>query len=65
MNLQELKSNTEFLLREKGIDVNPSLPTIEELDEVAPQSAQAVASRACALTYVVGMAFGARVTHEK
>ena len=60
MNLDALKSKTERFLQENGIEINTELPTIELLEYVSPQSAENVAKRICALTYVVGVAYDAK-----
>lgn len=59
MNLEELKAKTEANLQRFSVEINPNLPTIESLDEVKPKSARDVAGRACAIAYVVGIAYGA------
>jgi hypothetical protein len=59
VDLINIKNKNEAILKAKGIKVNPNLPTIEVLPEVNPRSASDVAKRACALSYVVGLAFGA------
>ena len=57
--LEDLKSRSTARLAELGATVPDHLPLIEGLAEVGPRSARDVAGRACALSYVVGMAFGA------
>ncbi len=52
------KAESESFLLEHGIEVNPTLPTIETLDELTPQTARAVAARAIVLSYVIGLGFG-------
>ncbi len=59
MNLEELKAKTEASLQSLSVEINPHLPTIETLDEVKPKSARDVAGRACAIAYVIGLAYGA------
>lgn len=59
MNLTDLKAQTEENLRRHGVEINPNLPTIEAPDEVKPKSARDVAGRACAIAYVIGVAFDA------
>ena len=57
MNLVALKTLNESKLLSEGIEVNPNLPTIEALSDVSPQLAANVASRVCAMSYIVGLAF--------
>jgi hypothetical protein len=57
MNLEALKTLNESKLLSEGIEVNPNLPTIEALSDVSPQLAANVASRVCAMSYIVGLAF--------
>ena len=52
------KASSESFLREHGIEINPNLPIIETLDELTPQTAQAVATRGAILSYIIGFAFG-------
>ncbi|ACA87801.1 conserved hypothetical protein [Shewanella woodyi ATCC 51908] len=63
MNLRTLKIQNESKLLSEGIVVNPNLPIIEELSEVSPRIASDVASRICAMSYVVGLAFDAVPEH--
>ena len=58
MTLNAAKTNSESFLREHGIAINPNLPAIETLDELAPQTAHAVATRGVVLSYVIGLGFG-------
>ena len=58
MSPDDAKTQSEAVLRERGIQINPTLPTIETMDELSPQSAQAVATRAVVLSYVIGLGFG-------
>ena len=58
MSPDDVKLRSEAFLREHDIAVNPNLPILETLDELAPQSAVSVASRAVILSYVVGLGFG-------
>ncbi len=48
--------NTEYLAS-LGIKVPEHLPLIESLDEVSPRSSTDVASRLCAIAYVIGLGF--------
>lgn len=59
MNLDELKLKTEKFLQDNGVEVNTDLPTIESIKDVTPRSAEKVAKRICALTYVIGIAYDA------
>lgn len=58
MTPEDAKSQSEAYLREHGIEVNSTLPTIETQAELSPQSADAVATRAVVLGYVIGLGFG-------
>ena len=58
MSPQEAKSMSEAFLREHRIEINATLPVIETQDELTPKSADAVATRAVVLSYVVGLGFG-------
>ena len=57
--LAQIKADSEAILRSWEAEVNPSLPYVEDLSEVRPRSAEDVASRICALAYVVECGFGA------
>ena len=59
-HLAELKANTEARLSAKNIKVIAHLPQIEGLDEVTPKNAQIVARRVCAMSYVIGLGYGAK-----
>ena len=52
------KTSSESFLREHRIAINPNLPIIETLDELTPQTAQAVATRGAVLSYIIGLGFG-------
>ena len=52
------KAKSESFLREHGIAINSTLPTIETLDELTPQSARSVATRAIVLSYMIRLGFG-------
>jgi hypothetical protein len=58
MNAANAKRESEQLLRKLGVEVNDSLPTIEEPAELSPRSAQEVATRAWVLTHVIGVGYG-------
>ena len=58
MNPEDAKTRSEAFLREHGIEINPTLPLLETHDELSPQSADAVATRAVILSYVIGLGFG-------
>jgi hypothetical protein len=60
MDLEWLKQKNTKFLASVWIDVPDHLPTIETLDEVNPRNASEVASRLCAIAYVIGLGFGAR-----
>jgi hypothetical protein len=60
MSMEELKTRTTDYLASVGIEVPSHLPTIEEMDEVTPRSAQDVAGRLSALAYVIGLGYGAQ-----
>ncbi|KZN36699.1 hypothetical protein N474_17370 [Pseudoalteromonas luteoviolacea CPMOR-2] len=59
MELELIKQRNKAYLDSIGIITNASLPTIEELIEVKPQGAESIAKRICALSYVIGLAYGA------
>lgn len=59
MQLSDIKAKNAQYLESLKIPVNKHLPTIESLAEVSPRTAQDVAKRACAMSYVVGLAFRA------
>ncbi|WP_185843463.1 DUF4272 domain-containing protein [Pseudoalteromonas luteoviolacea] len=59
MGLELIKQRNKAYLDSIGIITNASLPTIEELVEVKPQGAESIAKRICALSYVIGLAYGA------
>ena len=59
MLLESIKNKNEIILKNKNIVTNSNLPIIEPLTEVKLRTAVDVASRACALGYVVGLAFDA------
>ena len=54
----EVKQQNDFRLHQMGAPVNPSLPAIEEPSELHPKTAQDVAYRAWALSYVTGVGYG-------
>ncbi len=58
MSPEDIKSRNEALLRERGVQVNPNLPVIETVDELSPQTAEAVATRTVVLTYIIGLGYG-------
>lgn len=58
-SLELLKTQNEALILSWGCEVNRSLPLIEDLSEVSPQSGKSVAFRASALGYLVALGFGA------
>ncbi|MFG1496080.1 DUF4272 domain-containing protein [Saccharospirillum sp. HFRX-1] len=60
MDTNDLKIKSETYLTSLGIQVPSHLPKIESLDDVNPKTATQIASRLCALTYVIGMGFGAK-----
>lgn len=59
MNTETLKEASNQYLKSMGITVNKNLPLIENISEVKPRSAKDVASRICAISYVIGMAYDA------
>jgi len=58
MNSAEARSQNEHWLRDSGVTINPGLPQIEEPGELAPRSAEKVATRAWVLSYVLGVGLG-------
>ena len=62
MNLEKLKLSNNQYLSSVGIDINQNLPLIENLNEVNPRSSEDVASRLCALAYVIGIGYDANRT---
>ena len=58
MTPEAAKTSSESFLREHGIEINANLPIIETLDELTPQTANTVATRAVVLSYVIGLGFG-------
>jgi hypothetical protein len=60
LSMEEIKGkNTEYL-SSIGIEVPEHLPQIEGLDEVKPRTAQDIAGRLSALSYVIGLGFDAK-----
>jgi hypothetical protein len=59
MELVKLKEENEKHLASLRIETNLNLPPIEGQSEVKPKSSQQVASRACAIGYVVGLIYDA------
>lgn len=55
--MEEVKNKNTNYLSSVGIDVPEDLPRIESLDEVKPRTAQDIAGRLCALSYVIGLSF--------
>lgn len=60
LNLAQLKSDNEAALSAKNIKVITHLPQIETFEEVSPKSAQIVAERVCAISYIIGLGYGAK-----
>lgn len=58
MNSQDVKLANEARLKSLGVSVNEHLPTIEDPADLKPRSAQAVSTRACVLSHVIGVGFG-------
>ena len=58
MSPEDVKAQSEAFLRKHRIEINPTLPIIEAQDELSPQSADTVATRAAVLSYVIGLGFG-------
>ena len=59
MELVKLKDENETYLASLRIETNVNLPAIEGISEVKPKSSKEVASRACAIGYVVGLIYDA------
>jgi len=59
MKLDKIKKNNNGTILKWGLLVNDNLPIIEDISEVNPRNAQEVAKRLCAISYVIGSAFGA------
>jgi len=62
MNLESIKNKNTELLSSFNIEIPNHLPLIESIDEVNPRTAKEVASRLCAISYVLGLGFGAERT---
>lgn len=60
LDLAELKADNEAALNAQSINVIAHLPQIEGLKEVTPKDAQTVARRACAMSYIIGLGYGAK-----
>jgi len=60
MDMEQLKLSNTHKLARLGIEVPNNLPQIEPLEEVSPRSSVEVASRLCALSYVIALGFGAK-----
>ncbi len=58
MSPEDVKSRSEAFLLDHGIEVNRNLPIIETREELAPQTAEAVATRAVVLCYMIGLGYG-------
>jgi hypothetical protein len=58
MTPKSAKKRSEQFLRKHAVEINPSLPLIESLDKLAPQTAEAVASRAVVLSHIICLGFG-------
>ena len=58
--MKELKKRNMEYLSSIGIDVPGHLPPIDSLDEVNPRTAQDIAGRLSALSYVIGLGFDAK-----
>jgi len=58
--MEQLKLSNTQKLAKMGIEVPGHLPQIEPLEDVSPRSSVEVASRLCALSYVIGLGFGAK-----
>ncbi|MEE9411897.1 MAG: DUF4272 domain-containing protein, partial [Methylococcales bacterium] len=62
LSMERIKEkNTEYLASLQ-IEVPDHLPIIESLEEVNPRSPSDIASRLCALAYVIGLGFGAKAS---
>lgn len=59
MNIKTIRKNNKDYLKSVGIDVPGHLPLIEDFIEVSPKSATEVASRLCALSYIIGLGYNA------
>ena len=57
--MEALKSENTKHLAALGIEVPDHLPLIEDIEHVRPRSAKDVASRLSAITYIIGLGFGA------
>ncbi|WP_409432953.1 DUF4272 domain-containing protein [Litorimonas sp. RW-G-Af-16] len=65
MNLKSIKLETENYLKSKGLEPNPNLPLIENINEVSPRNARDVASRMFAMSNLIGMGYGAKRSRLK
>ncbi len=59
MDMGQIKQNSMSTLAEYGLEVPDTLPEIESLSELSPQSSTACARRAIVLGYMVGFGFKA------
>ena len=58
MDLAEIKRENDAFLQNRKVQVNPTLPLIEDVDALRPKSAQVVAKRLCAMGYIIRAAYG-------
>ena len=58
--MERIKEKNTKYLASLQIEVPDHLPIIESLEEVNPRSPSDIASRLCALAYVIGLGFGAK-----
>lgn len=65
MTPEVAKTKSHEFLKSHSIEINESLPLIETIEELKPQNAQSVATRAMILSYVIGIGFGANTERLK